>query len=46
MPEEGMIPIPRKLAEEGVVDILRISDGRVSGTAGGATILYLSPEAA
>jgi dihydroxy-acid dehydratase len=46
MPEEEMIPIPRKLAEEGVVDILRISDGRVSGTVGRMTILYIPAEAA
>ena len=33
MPEAGMIPIPRKLAEKGVGDMLRLSDGRMSGTA-------------
>lgn len=41
-----MIPIPRKLAEKGVLDMLRISDGRMSGTAGGSIILHVSPEAA
>jgi dihydroxy-acid dehydratase len=46
MPEAGMIPIPRKLAEEGVVDMLRLSDGRMSGTAGGSIVLHISPEAA
>ncbi|WKT52393.1 Dihydroxy-acid/6-phosphogluconate dehydratase [Fusarium oxysporum f. sp. vasinfectum] len=46
MPEAGMIPIPRKLAEKGVLDMLRISDGRMSGTAGGSIILHVSPEAA
>ena len=46
MPEAGMIPIPRKLAAEGVVDMLRLSDGRMSGTAGGTIILHVSPETA
>ncbi|CAG7934989.1 unnamed protein product [Penicillium olsonii] len=46
MPEAGMIPIPRKLASKGVLDMLRISDGRMSGTAGGSIILHISPEAA
>ncbi|KAL3450219.1 dihydroxy-acid and 6-phosphogluconate dehydratase [Aspergillus insuetus] len=46
MPEAGMIPIPRKLAAKGVLDMLRISDGRMSGTAGGSIILHVSPEAA
>ncbi|KAF9887661.1 hypothetical protein FE257_009754 [Aspergillus nanangensis] len=44
MPEAGMIPIPRKLAAEGVKDMLRLSDGRMSGTAGGTIILHISPE--
>ncbi|KAK5651609.1 hypothetical protein OQA88_11882 [Cercophora sp. LCS_1] len=46
MPEAGLIPIPRKLAEQGVEDMLRISDGRMSGTAGGTIVLHASPEAA
>ncbi|KAK3997758.1 putative dihydroxy-acid dehydratase [Cladorrhinum sp. PSN332] len=46
MPEAGLIPIPRKLAEQGVEDMLRISDGRMSGTAGGTIVLHVSPEAA
>ncbi|KAK4210972.1 dihydroxy-acid/6-phosphogluconate dehydratase [Rhypophila decipiens] len=46
MPEAGLIPIPRKLAERGVTDMLRISDGRMSGTAGGTIVLHVSPEAA
>lgn len=46
MPEAGLIPIPRKLAEQGVQDMLRISDGRMSGTAGGTIVLHVSPEAA
>ncbi|KAL4893400.1 dihydroxy-acid/6-phosphogluconate dehydratase [Aspergillus ambiguus] len=44
MPEAGMIPIPRKLGAEGVTDMLRISDGRMSGTAGGTILLHVSPE--
>lgn len=46
MPEAGLIPIPRKLATEGVKDILRLSDGRMSGTAGGTIVLHISPESA
>lgn len=46
MPEAGLIPIPRKLAEQGVEDMLRISDGRMSGTAGGTILLHVSPESA
>ncbi|KAI0599798.1 dihydroxy-acid/6-phosphogluconate dehydratase [Biscogniauxia sp. FL1348] len=46
MPEAGLIPIPRKLASQGVTDMLRISDGRMSGTAGGTIVLHISPEAA
>ncbi|KAF5368914.1 hypothetical protein D9758_003089 [Tetrapyrgos nigripes] len=46
MPEAGMIPIPMKLGREGVTDMLRISDGRMSGTAGGTIILHISPESA
>lgn len=46
MPEAGLIPIPRKLARQGVKDMLRISDGRMSGTAGGTVILHVAPEAA
>jgi dihydroxy-acid dehydratase len=42
MPESGVIPIPRKLA--GVKDMLRLSDGRMSGTAGGTIVLHISPE--
>jgi len=44
MPEAGLIPIPRKLAEQGVQDMLRISDGRISGTAGGTIVVHVSPE--
>jgi dihydroxy-acid dehydratase len=46
MLEAGLIPIPRKLSREGVVDMLRISDGRMSGTAGGTIVLHVSPESA
>ncbi|RFU30261.1 hypothetical protein B7463_g6098, partial [Scytalidium lignicola] len=46
MPEAGLIPIPRKLAAIGVTDMLRLSDGRMSGTAGGTIILHISPESA
>jgi dihydroxy-acid dehydratase len=45
MPEWGMLPIPRKLLREGVRDMLRISDARMSGTSYGACILHVSPEA-
>jgi len=46
MPEAGYIPIPRKLAAAGVKDMVRISDARMSGTAFGAIVLHISPEAA
>lgn len=46
MPEAGLIPIPKKIAATGVKDMLRLSDGRMSGTAGGTIILHISPEAA
>lgn len=46
MPEWGMLPLPRRLLERGVRDMLRISDARMSGTAYGAAVLHVSPEAA
>jgi hypothetical protein len=46
MPEWGMMPIPKKLLKEGVRDMLRMSDARMSGTSYGACILHVSPEAA
>ena len=46
MPEAGYIPIPRKLARAGVKDMVRISDGRMSGTALGTIVLHVTPEAA
>ncbi|MDI4234181.1 dihydroxy-acid dehydratase [Bradyrhizobium sp. Arg237L] len=46
MPEVGNMPLPRKLLEKGVRDMVRISDARMSGTAYGTVILHVSPEAA
>ncbi|NIM27981.1 MAG: dihydroxy-acid dehydratase [Gammaproteobacteria bacterium] len=46
MPEAGYIPIPKKLAQQGVRDMVRISDCRMSGTAFGTIVLHASPEAA
>ncbi len=44
MPEWGMLPIPKKLIKQGVRDMVRISDARMSGTSYGACILHVSPE--
>lgn len=44
MPEWGMVPIPKKLLKQGVRDMVRISDARMSGTSYGACILHVSPE--
>jgi dihydroxy-acid dehydratase len=44
MPEWGMLPIPKKLLEQGVRDMVRISDGRMSGTSYGTCILHVCPE--
>ena len=46
MPEAGSAPIPKYLAAQGVRDMVRISDGRMSGTAYGTVVLHCSPEAA
>lgn len=46
MPEAGYLPIPKKLAAQGVKDMVRISDARMSGTAFGTVVLHVSPEAA
>jgi dihydroxy-acid dehydratase len=46
MPEAGYLPIPLKLARAGVKDMVRISDGRMSGTAFGTVVLHVTPEAA
>ena len=46
MPEVGNMPLPRKLLERGITDMVRISDGRMSGTAYGTVILHTAPESA
>jgi dihydroxyacid dehydratase/phosphogluconate dehydratase len=46
MPEVANLPLPRKLLEQGVRDMVRICDGRMSGTAYGTVVLHVSPEAA
>jgi L-arabonate dehydrase len=46
MPEWGQLPIPAKLLREGVTDLLRISDARMSGTSYGAVVLHVAPESA
>ena len=46
MPEWGMLPLPLKLLKQGVREMMRISDARMSGTSYGACILHVSPEAA
>ena len=45
MPEWGMVPIPKKLIKQGVRDMLRLSDARMSGTSYGACVLHIAPEA-
>jgi dihydroxy-acid dehydratase len=44
MPEWGMLPIPKRLLDQGVRDLVRISDARMSGTAYGTCVLHISPE--
>jgi L-arabonate dehydrase len=46
MPEWGHLPIPAKLLRQGVTDLLRISDARMSGTSYGAVVLHIAPESA
>jgi dihydroxy-acid dehydratase len=46
MPEWGQLPVPKKLLQKGVRDVLRISDSRMSGTSYGACVLHVAPEAA
>jgi dihydroxy-acid dehydratase len=46
MPEAGSLPIPRRLAAQGVTDMVRVSDARMSGTSYGTVVLHCSPEAA
>lgn len=45
MPEWGMAPIPKRLLDSGVTDVLRVSDGRMSGTSFGTVVLHVTPEA-
>jgi dihydroxy-acid dehydratase len=46
MPEAGSLPLPKRLAEAGVLDMVRISDARMSGTSYGTVVLHCSPESA
>jgi dihydroxy-acid dehydratase len=46
MPEWGMLPLPKRLLEAGVRDLVRISDARMSGTSYGTCVLHVSPESA
>jgi dihydroxy-acid dehydratase len=46
MPEVGNLPLPRKLLERGITDMVRISDARMSGTGYGTVVLHVAPEAA
>ncbi len=46
MPEAGALPIPKKLGSQGIKDMVRISDARMSGTAFGTVVLHAAPEAA
>jgi len=46
MPEAGYLPIPKKLAAQGVKDMVRMSDARMSGTAYGTIVLHVTPDAA
>jgi dihydroxy-acid dehydratase len=46
MPEAGYLPIPKKLAQQGVKDMIRISDARMSGTAFGTIVLHVTPDSA
>ena len=45
-PEWGSIPVPQKLLQQGITDLVRISDSRMSGTAFGTVVLHVAPEAA
>jgi dihydroxy-acid dehydratase len=44
MPEWGMLPVPTKLVKQGVRDMMRVSDARMSGTSYGCCVLHVSPE--
>ena len=46
MPEWGLLPLPRKLLERGVRDMVRLSDARMSGTAFGTVVVHVTPESA
>jgi dihydroxy-acid dehydratase len=46
MPEAGYLPIPRKIAQQGVKDMIRVSDARMSGTAFGTIVLHVTPDSA
>lgn len=46
MPEVGNMTLPKKILEQGITDMVRISDGRMSGTGFGTVVLHISPEAA
>jgi len=46
MPEVGNVDLPEKLLRKGIKDMIRISDGRMSGTAAGTVVLHVSPESA
>jgi dihydroxy-acid dehydratase len=46
MPELGNMPLPRKLLQRGITDIVRVSDARMSGTAYGTVVLHVTPESA
>jgi dihydroxy-acid dehydratase len=46
MPEVGNVDLPEKLLKKGITDMVRISDGRMSGTAAGTVVLHVSPESA
>jgi dihydroxy-acid dehydratase len=46
MPEAGYLPIPKKLAAQGIKDVVRVSDARMSGTAFGTIVLHVTPDAA
>jgi dihydroxy-acid dehydratase len=46
MPERGNLPIPKKLLQRGIRDMVRLSDGRMSGTAFGTVVLHITPESA
>jgi len=46
MPEVGNMPLPKKLLQRGITDVVRVSDARMSGTAYGTVVLHVSPESA